>query len=169
MKLQTFTIPTNPDYDFTSAPESQHEYANPVTLNNKLVQLANAYLDITSVITKGLKHRADLKQQLEASQEILEDMELDILDKVPPTATSDTKTTRTIQAYIIRQLRETGLLEAYDAEKAHLRNLKQQQIQQDMQLEAARAVLNALELQSNMIQTHLSFVKNEARNARHYT
>lgn len=169
MKLQAFKIPTNPEYDFDKLPDGQHEYVNPVTLNNKLVQLANAYLDVTGVVTKGLKTKADLKRELEEIQQAMEDLEMDVLDKTPPSTTNDTKTSRSIQAYIQRTLRETGAGDAYRACKLQLQTTKQQQIEQDMQLDAARAVLNAIEMQSTIIQTHLSFVKNEARNARHYT
>jgi chaperonin cofactor prefoldin len=169
MKLDALKIPVNPEYSFSEAPEGQHEYANPVTMNNKLVEMSNAYLDITAHMTRIIQQKKNIKAELTNTQNAMDDLEMDVLERTPPVATADNRTARTIHAYIVRQLRETGKLGQWSAARDEERQLQQQLSAVELQLEAARAALSALEMQGTIIQTHLSFVKNEARNARHYT
>lgn len=162
-------VPTNPTYDFQVNPQSQHEYVNPVTANNKLVEIANAYLDLTSIVVECLQARKDLKATVAEAQQGLDDLELDVLQHEPPTATADTRNNRTIQAYVQRCLATRDTRADYDRYQVTLRDARRKLDHVEAKLEAARAMLAALEMQSTNIQTHLSFVKNEARNARHYT
>lgn len=168
MKIETLKVPTNPEYDFFLDPGAQHGYVNPVTLNNKLIELSNAYIDVTKLLSNRLREKSDIRTKLEEVGQALEDMEMEVLEQNPPTTTADCKSSKTIYAYVRRTLDEMGKAPQFNQLLKDQRNLKQSLIQMETSIEIARSLLVAIETQGTNIQTHLSFVKNEARNSRHY-
>ena len=161
-------IPTNPEYDFGADPETQFDYANPVTLNNKLIEYANASIVVIRRLVTAQQEVAECKQELQALNAQIDDVEQEILSAYPPT-TADTKTLKVLAAYIRRRATE-------DPDKAHLyftrlndrTELQARLLVLDAQIDNARQTFQLIKLLSDQVQTHLSFVKSEVKSARYH-
>lgn len=164
--LEAILIPVNQEFDWSKAPETQFEYVNPVVLNNFEIKLANIYSTITQRSITAKKRLADAKDAVTTAEQELEDMELDILDRVP--APSSSKTLKLIDAHIRRAARELAVSDVHETLRAKIRKATTEVAKCALEVEGWKAQLDAVTQASQNIQTHLSYVKNEARNGRAY-
>jgi hypothetical protein len=165
-RITDLLIPVNPGYDFSADPGGQPEYVNPVTLNNMEVRYANAAIQVVDRVTRSMKKLAQFKADLDEAEQAVEDFESDLLRLHPPPRGE--KTLKLIDAHILRIAEQEGTITEYRAKMAKTRDLKRQIIITDAAVDAGRLVLTQLKMVGEHGQTHLSFVKNEYKQARGY-
>jgi hypothetical protein len=162
------TVPTNPAHDIEADPVGQPEYVNPVALKNRLIVLANAYTDVTQRLTGLITEVGEAKAQVETTKADLEDFESDLLVGSKPN-TAQSKSNKTIQAFLRLTAEEAGIGPDYKKRQAAALKAVRELKRAEVKIEAARAVLNNIDMVSRNIQTHLSFAKHEYTNAQHFT
>lgn len=163
--LGKLKIPVNPDYNWDKAPEEQAEYANPVTLNNRIVELANATITVAEAIMVLQRQRGVCRSALKAAQDALEDFEQDLLVKYPP-STSATKSNRLVTTYIRTVAFQHGLQDQYRELRDRVRELELEDITLHTRLESLKTAQQGIESITVNIQTHLSYVKAERQHGR---
>lgn len=156
--------PVHPDYDFQREPEDQASYANPVTVSNKQLDLANALIQVTTRHNELNTKRTEVRQALAVSKAQLEDFELALWSTAPPPA-SERKTIKLMDAYTRRLVAERGGTVDYqrlvDAVRAHEREL----VALEGQIENCRQLAVSIKQISENGRTYLAYVKDEARRA----
>jgi hypothetical protein len=155
-------IPTNPDYRFELAPSEQPEYGNPVTVNNKQLEFANAALAVAANIGRVQRTLAATKRELELAEARLEDFEYALLHQRPPT-TADTKSNKLLQCYIRRIAQATGgaaefqgMVDAVRGYRAELHGL-------GAELDTLHAYQQAIKTMGERATVYLSWIKDERR------
>lgn len=165
--LTSLQIPVYPDFDFDADPGEQAEYANPVTLANQVVRLANVHATVTGRIVERNSTIAQLKAELTTAQHAVEDFEASLLAQYPA-STADRKSNKLLDAYVRAKAFEVGERETYTGLIERLRTLRIQLEQEELAIDAARVVLQTIKLQGEHLQTYLSFRKHEAEQTRRY-
>lgn len=165
---QRLDIPVNPEYQWGHNPELQAEYVNPVELSNRTILYANAYIAITSKLVESLKELGIAKTEKTNAETALQDFEQDLLCNNPPTA-GDNKNIATLNSYILRTVSEYDSTTEYKQLKANVSLAESALIDAQTKIEVHRANLNSVEHACQQIQTHLSFIKAEHRQAKNYT
>jgi len=164
--LGELIVPANPTYDWATA-EEQSEYVNPVTLNNREIQMANAAIVVTQQHIKVNRKIAEAKHWLQEAKHALEDFERDLLLRFPAPSTS-TKSTKLLQVYVYSTATSQNLKSQYDALVTKVRELDRELLKWEAEADNCHMAFQAIKLAGEHIQTHLSFVKNEQKNARAY-
>ena len=165
-RVTDLLIPVNPSYNFEADPAGQPEYVNPVTLNNMEIRHANAAITVADRVTRRMKELAQLKVDLDIAEQALEDFESDLLRLNPPPRGE--KTLKLIEAHIRRVSEVESQATKYAELRNKVRELKRQIIIVDAAIDAGRLMLTQIKLLGEHGQTHLSFVKQEYRQARGY-
>ena len=168
MKLSDLMIPTNPEYDWEVDPNTQFDFVNPVVLNNKLMQHANAAITVTQAIVTANRKLNDLESKRVLLETELEDLEQKVLAKQPPTP-AEAKTLKQLGAYIIRMMEQAddpSDYARYLQVKDELSGMAKEMAEHRMSVDNGRQVFQMLKMLSEEIKTHLSFVKNEASGSR---
>lgn len=163
--IKSLLVPTNPNYHWDVDPESQPEFANPVTVNNHVLRLANAGIAMAVASAKVNKQLSQAKQALKDAEHALEDFEQDLLRTSPPN-TAAQKSNRLLALYV-RQVafehgRQAEHQQLLQAQRAAQGTVDQLEIEKD----TIWATSQAIKLAGEHIQTHLSFRKFEANFAR---
>ena len=155
-------IPVNPAYDFARAPEDQAAYVNPVRLNDYVIRLANTALRLGVRIDALSRDLAAAKAALQTAEHALEDFQQDLLVRYPPNSLA-TKSNRLLDRFIRQQVEQENLGDEWRARLTALRAARRQVDQLELELDGARALAQTIKVAGEQIQTHLSFVKAEAR------
>jgi hypothetical protein len=154
--------PVNPSYDFDADPADQFEYANPVTLNNKLVLFTNAMIELNkravSLARRRERKRLE-KKDLDRQLKSLRNAVLS-LHPIPPSSAKNLPLT---EAYIVRCLEAEGLLDQYKQLELTAGRLDDEIDFLKEEGENLRFTFQTIQLASNNITMHLSYVKQEAR------
>lgn len=166
--LKSLLVPTNPDFDWDADPNSQPEYVNPVTLNNKEVEYANAAIHIAQKLVATNKEIARVKRALIAARHAQDDFEREVLLSFPAPP-SATKSTKLLQAYLYKVTTENKQRKKMDELTKEVRELERELIGLEIQADTAHDVFQAIKLGGEHIQTHLSFVKSERSASGKYT
>lgn len=162
--LQKLKLPVNPAYKW-DGPDDQPEYANPVTLNNRIIELANASLTTAQAIVIYQKRRGELRNDLKAAQDALDDFEQELLVQFPPPPTA-TKSNRLVQTYLLTTATHHNKRDAYLALRDTVRRLEAQLETVGVKLDTMRTAQAAIQTVADNVQTHLSFVKSERQHGR---
>jgi len=163
--LEDLKLPTNPEYQWDQ-PEGQVEYANPVTLNNRVVELANASLKASQALVVYQKRRGEIRVQQQAATHALEDFEHDLLVQFPPPPNA-TKSNRLLQTYLRTVATHHGKAEAYAALRKAVREAEANELEATTRIEVLRTALQAIQTVADNVQTHLSYVKAEKQHGRY--
>lgn len=158
--LKSLVIPTNPDYKWELDPDEQPEYVNPVALNNREVQYANAAIRVAQRLVATNRHIAKSKQNLATARHALEDFERELL-LAYPAPSSATKSTKLLQAYLYAAAIQHDKRETLNALVTEVRAIERDLISLEIEADMAHTAFQAIKLGGEHIQTHLSFVKNE--------
>lgn len=161
-KSDRLLIPVNPTYDWDLDPTEQVGYVNPVRLNDHVIFLANAALRLGLRIDQLSKSLAQAKQDHEKSQHAVDDFQQDLLIKFPPPSLA-TKSHKLLERFVRQLVAEHDLGDQYQSLLAHSRLAKAAVERLTLELDGARAIAQSIKLAGEHIQTHLSFVKAEAR------
>lgn len=158
-------IPVNPDYDWEVDPTQQAEYVNPVVLNNLEIKLANDAYEVTEAILTLQGKVGQLETRLKKHVLELRVYESGLLSRDPPKS-SDTKSTKLVEAYIWKLAIDSGEEEEYktllNTHAALLAKIDELQ----NAIEINRSKLNSIRLVGEHIQTHLSYIKSEMKSTR---
>ncbi len=160
-------IPINPEYDFDIAPSEQAEYANPVMLNNKLIQNANAHIAVSSMLNKLMQQLVGAKQDHREAETVKRDFEKQTIITGNPNS-NDRKSTLLLEAFIQAETLSLGLVDDYlQIKKTEVETRNKLEVLQS-KINANQQILGAIEASTVNIQTHLAYVKMEMRNAGNY-
>jgi len=160
-------IPVNPEYDFTRDPATQAEYVNPVVLNNMEVRQANAAIEVSDRLGRHQRRLAELKVELDEAEAGQEDLETEILTH-HPAPTNDRKTNKLLDAYVRGMAEQLGKREELQTLVDRQREIRREILLTEAAIEAARQAWQCIRLLGEHGQTHLSFVKQEYKQARGY-
>lgn len=161
MRITDLQIPVNPEYAWNLPPEAQGaDYANPVELNNKLIEYANAQIRAAAHVVSRQRQRAEVKVALKAAEAELQRFRTDLLRQYPPPAT-DRKNNLLMEAYVHRMAFETGQLEALREREAACAELETSMERLDTMIESGKQVLFLIKDLVVNIQTHLAYRKHE--------
>jgi hypothetical protein len=160
--LESLLIPTNPEYDWEADANSQPEYVNPVTLNNREVLMANAAIVITQQHIKVNRQLAQVSHRLQEAEHAVSDFERDLLLRFPAPSTA-TKNNKLLQVYIYSVATTQGYKDQYETLVRAVRTLSRDLAKWEAEAENCKAAYQAVKLGGEHIQTHLSFVKNEQK------
>ena len=165
--MSQLQIPVNPDYDFDSDEVEQAQYVNPVILNNKLIQNANAFIMVSEKqfsLIKALVEAKHLHREAEARRK---DFEKQLIIRGQPNG-NDRKTILLLEAFIVDQATSEGVIEEYAAlQEAEKKTKKIVEIIQG-KMSTNEQIIAAINASTLGIQTRLSYVKSEISHARHY-
>lgn len=162
MKLGDLSVPVNPDYDWNKGPETQAEYVNPVTLNNRQVQWINAAIEVTREHIRLNKQLGERKAELSKVRFDLEDLEQELLLAYPPSTTA-TKSLKLLQQYVFQTAVTASRSEELKRLTGEIRRLETEIQKLEIEIDNCRQIYQMLKLAGEHGQTHLSFVKQEAR------
>lgn len=159
------TIPVNPgsaEAPERSANTEQFEYANPVTLNNRLILYGNAVIDATDRLNAYNLKIEEAKLSKREAERQLEGFEGRLLRSYPPE--KNLSTLKLVQAYVERMAFDRdGTGEQYLELREALEKAEDAVHHWQAKAENLRTWLKAIELASHNITTHLSFVKFDGR------
>lgn len=158
----------NPGYDWEHNPNLQPEYTNPVTLNNKLVYFANAYVEVTRRLGIAYKLLAEIKLAKHDAESALKDFEAEILNIYIPTS-SERQNNRVLDSFISRSAATHEATNEYIKLINAVREQEKKLIAIAIRIDYYNSQKSAIELAGTHIQTHLSFVKSEQRQSRSFT
>jgi carbonic anhydrase len=164
MGLDNLKLPVNPTYKWDGN-EDQPEYVNPVTLNNRIIELANASLATSQLIVVNQTRRGAVRAQLKDAQDALLDFEQDLLVQfpAPPNAT---KSNRLVEVYIRTLATHHNKLDEYRKLRLAVRELEREEMVISTKLDTLKTALASIQTVGDNIQTHLSYVKSERQNGR---
>jgi hypothetical protein len=162
--LDDLLVPVNPDYDWDVPAEEQTEFVNPVRVNNHVMLQHNAAIRVAQRVVALNRKIATGRQALGTAKDALEDFEQELLITYPAPG-SATKNLKVLNAYVRQVAFEHGQREEYLARVQAVRDAERAVASLELEAETARFVFNTIKLTGEHAQTHLSFVKNEQRNA----
>lgn len=159
---QWLWIPTNPnvspDVNPESRPDGEYEYANPVTVNNRLVLFANAVIAAMDELDQGISKVRQAKLQKKTAERQLRNYEQRILRSFPPPKGKNA--IKLIDAHIARAAHELDdTLEQYQELQEALDEAEDAVTRAEGRVEKLRQWLKAIELAIQACTTHLSYVK----------
>ena len=165
--VMSLHIPVNPDYDWDNDPAGQAEYVNPVILNNKLIQNANAFIMVSQKQFSLTPKLVEAKQEHREAVARRKEMEKTIISEGKPT-TNDRKTILLLEAFISYQANVMGLAEEYSMMQDTEESTKNLVEIIQGKMAANEQIIKAIDASTLGIQTHLSYVKSEISHARNY-
>lgn len=164
MGLDNLKLPVNPTYKWDGS-EDQPEYVNPVTLNNRIIELANASLATSQLVVVQQTRRGLVRTQLKEAQDALLDFEQDLLVQFPPPPTA-TKSNRLVEIYLRTLATHHNKLDEYKQLRQAVRAFEREELAISTKLDTLKTALASIQTVGDNIQTHLSYVKSERQNGR---
>lgn len=165
--MSQLQIPVNSEYKFDLEPMEQAEYVNPVILNNKLIQNANAFILVSQKQYNLIKMLVQAKQEYREAEASRKDFEKALINSGKPNS-NDRKTILLLEAFLVAEatsldsLHEyVGLQKVEQVTKGAVENIQGK-------MSANEQIINAINASTLGIQTHLSYVKSEINHARNY-
>jgi hypothetical protein len=155
-------MPVNPTYDWDLDPGEQLNYVNPVRLNDHVIFLANTAARLGLRINELTKSLAAAKAAEAAAVDELEDFEQDLLVLFPPN-TLASKSNKLLDRYVRQLAQSQGKGEVHQEHRSVARSWRNEVMRLGLELDGARSLMASIKLAGEHIQTHLSFVKAEAR------
>jgi chromosome segregation ATPase len=144
------------------ADSSQFEYANPVTLKNRLVLYSNAVIEATDRLNDFNERIAAAKQHKRAAERDLENYEARLLRLYPPE--KNLSTLKLVQAYVERISHDRdSTSDQYHELRQAVHKAEDDGAHWQTKADKVRAWLNAIETASQNITTHLSYVKFDSK------
>lgn len=165
--MSSLHILVNPDYDFDVDPVDQAQYANPVILNNKLIQNANAFIMVSQKQYNLIKTLVEAKHKHREEEARRKDFEKALIISGKPNS-NDRKTILLLEAFITQQAIEEKSLIAYTLLQQDEKQAKKVVETIQGKMSANEQIINAINASTLGIQTHLSYVKSEINHARNY-
>lgn len=157
-------IPVNPHYVFEQ-PKIRGQYANPITLNNHLVAIANEYYELVNHIVKLNGRIAKLKNSLSDTEFALLEVEQNLLLE-HPAPTADRKSNKLMETYVRRVVMEhpdAQTKRVWTEMRKEVRDLQADIVAAELERDSCFSRVGLLKVQSENIKTHLSYVKSEGR------
>lgn len=155
------TIPTHPDYDM-ERDSGTMDYVPPVVLNNYVVLYLNAAIELTKSIVVKNKEIERLRLERNEKDRFVDDLRVRLLAANPAPA-GDTKNLQLTEAYIHRVAEQGGQLALLQATKQDVAQIDDRIAEAKSAVESMRFTMETIKLAMTGMQTHLAFVKMEAR------
>lgn len=161
--------PTNDKYNFDDHDNpDQVAFANPVTVSNKQIDLANALIKVTTRHNQLNDERIEVRQKLSLAEARLEDFELALWSLKPP-PTSERKSNKLLQAYTHRLVNESNGQAQFQQMQVEVREYQSKLVELEGKIENCRNLAQTIKQVSENGRTFLAYVKDEARRASGYT
>lgn len=157
-----YTVPVNPEYDWSLTPQEQADFVNPVELNNKLLDFQNEHARATLKVVACQKLRSKVKVALRSAENDLTKFRNRLLRQFPPSK-DDRKTNVLLEAFIDRIAFEHGKEAELSQLLAVVTKLEDEQTILDGQIESGKTICYMLQDFYENIKTHLAFRKHEER------
>lgn len=151
-------IPVNEAAAEAPSGQEEFEYANPVTLNNRLILYGNAVIEATDRLNRITKQIEAAKHAKRTAERVLAEYETRLLRKYP--SQKNLTTLKLVQAHLDRvafDLDDTA--EQYDGLRKDVEKAEDAQEHWEAKAGEIRMWMKAIETASQNIMTHLSFVK----------
>ena len=152
----------NPQYDWAVPAADQVEYANPVTVNNQVLLLANYAIEVTQSIVATNRKIRDAKEALKAAKHAKDDFQYDLMRTYPPPATA-TKSLALMEAFVRNSAFVAGTQEQYIELRKAVNAAELAMERLDIDLDASKQVWDTVKLLGIHLQTFLSFVKSDKK------
>lgn len=159
--FENMLVPVNPEYDFDKDPtENEFEYANPVTLNNKLVLYTNACFVLTEKAVVLGRRRERTRLDAKDKERTLRTLRNETLARnpAPPSAAKNLALT---DAYVQRCLDLDGRLEEAQVLENEIAGLEDDAEQMKDEVENLRFTITTIRLACENIAIHLSYAKHD--------
>lgn len=157
---QRLLIPTNPSASVGLVPESEFEYANPVTLNNVVLLYGNAKIELADKSDRAHKRLDAAKLELRKAERQVEDFEFRLLRTHPTSKT----TLKLIAAHLDQAAFQEDTIAQYDELRAHVRACEDAVHRAHGVVARLKDWSDAIDSAINSITVHLSYVKAEWQN-----
>lgn len=161
---QTLKILTNPDYNHDDPEANDVGFWNPVAASNDLIKISNAVLEVVEAVGEATKRRVDAQRFLREAKQAQEAVEHDMLN-LKPMSTNEAKTSKTIEAVILKRLQETNRLEEWEKHKETISQQTAIIERETSVIETGHMWLKVADRMSQNIQSALAFYREEVRRA----
>jgi len=162
MKLSDLLVPVNPQFKWDADPTEQFDYVNPVTLYNKQISLANAALTVTQSHIQANTKIGTIKVALQEAQNALDDFEQDILRQFPPPP-AQSKNLKLMESHVRTAAFQGGMADKLTELRNAVRKYEGELVTVKIDAENCMQMFQAIKLAGEHGQTHLSYVKDEAK------
>jgi hypothetical protein len=167
MRLADLTIPTNPQFDWSTPAAEQLEFVNPVTLANYEILLANYALEVTQSIVGTNRKIRDAKEAARAAKYAHDDFQHELLRTHPAPAIA-TKSLTLLAGYVRNTAVTVGCSEEFLKLQQAMRSAETVLERLDIELDNSQQVWDMIRLLGVHVQTHLSFVKSDLKQSGRY-
>lgn len=145
-----------------AADSSQFEYANPVTLKNRLILYSNAVIEATDKLNDINDRIAAEKRSKREAERLLGSYEEQLLRTYPPG--KNLTTLKLVQAYVERVAHDLdNTADQYHQLREDVEAAEDKVAEWQVKADRIKAWLQAIAVASQNITTHLSFVKFDSR------
>lgn len=159
--MQRLKVPTHPEFDL-DRDSGTLTYVPPVKLNNLLVVYVNAMLEVGEDMVQLIRNVEGLKVQRKRAEQDHARVVRELFTAAPIPANA-TKNLPLTEAYARTLAQEAGRLGELDQLRADMEGYELDIQHDQAEIEAAKRMLELLQMASDNIKTHLSYVKSEQR------
>lgn len=158
------TIPTHPDYDL-ERDSGSIDYVPPAVLNNYVVLYLNAAVELTKSIVVKNQEIERLRLERNEKERFVDGIRMALLANNPIPA-SATKNLQLTDAHVHSLAAQSGQLQLLQQAKTDVAQMDDQIATAKSAVESMRFTMETIKLAMTGMQTHLAFIKMEAKLSR---